>query len=365
MKRTSRISILTLLSLLIFSFSTKSQIRDFGNFVVGGPEDAEKLFSAYMSPYINGLGASLSGGWYNTAKPHKLGGFDITLTINSAIVPAEFKSFDVDNLELNSLVRATGTAETSPTGAGENSSGPLMRYNLVNQSGDIVFDSSAFALPPGTGFGIVPSAMIQAGIGLFKGTEILGRYMPELGNNKGKIGFWGIGLKHDIKQWIPGLKRIPVLNIAVMGGYTKMNSYVSLDVDPSDLNLDNIFPDTLTWESQKLVFTSSSFTANLIVSADLKVVCFYGGVGFATTKANLLLEGDFPMILGVDEASYMPIAGVVHNPIEFEVKNYEGSRTKPRLNVGMRLKLGFVTLHADYTRAKYNMVSAGLGLSFR
>jgi hypothetical protein len=364
MKRLYPFLILSLFVLHSMYLPLKGQIREFGNFVVGGPEDAEKLLTAYMSPYINGMGACLSGGWYNTAKPHKLGGFDITITTNLAFVPEEFKTFNIDALELNTLVREDGTEELSPTGAGENVPGPAMKYNYRNENGDILFDSSAFALPPGTGFGLVPSGMIQAGVGLFKGTEIIGRYLPQVGKSVGKAGFWGVGLKHDIKQWIPGLKRVPVLNISVMGGYTRMNSFVTLDVDPGFLNLNDFFPDTMTWESQKMVLTSSSFTASLLVSADLPVVCFYGGVGFATSRANFKLEGDFPMIT-VDETTLNPVFEKRSDPVNFELRNTEGTKIKPRLNLGMRLKMGIVTLHADYTRAKFNMVSAGLGISFR
>ncbi|MFW5821360.1 MAG: DUF6588 family protein [Bacteroidota bacterium] len=36
-----------------------------------------------------------------------------------------------------------------------------------------------------------------------------------------------------------------------------------------------------------------------------------------------------------------------------------------RLNIGMRIKLGVLTIHGDYTKANYSMVTAGIGISFR
>ena len=39
--------------------------------------------------------------------------------------------------------------------------------------------------------------------------------------------------------------------------------------------------------------------------------------------------------------------------------------SKLRANLGFRLKLGVFTIHIDYTRALYNVVTAGMGLSFR
>jgi hypothetical protein len=359
-----RLSFLLIAVMFVYQTTYQSihgQVRDFGNFIAGGVDDAEQLFTAYMTPYINGFAASLTGGWYNTAEPHKLGGFNITLVFNSAFIPDEYKTFNVDELGLNNLARVSGTSELSPTGAGKNDKGPYMQYNY--RVDDYVFSDSAFALPPGTDIALVPSAMIQAGIGLIKGTEIDGRFLPKLGNSKAKAGLWGVGVKHDIKQWIPGLNKVPILHISVMGAYTRMNAFVNLDVTPSRLHLNDFFTNR-EWNNQKMVMSSGSFTANLLVSADLPVVCFYGGVGFATTKTNIKLEGDYPM-LRFDETSLQLVGEPVADPIDFQVNNTEGTKTKPRLNAGIRLKLALLTLNFDYTRAKYNMATFGIGISLR
>jgi hypothetical protein len=356
----------------VFSISVllpvKGQIREFGNFIVTGTEDAQKLFEAYVTPYANGFGASLTGGWYNTAKPHSLGGFDLTLSLNAAFVPSDHKSFIVDDLELSSLVPSSGADTESPTIAGENESGPQMEYNISQNQ--MTFNAEAFELPPGTGVGIVPSPMVQAGIGLIKGTEVMVRYMPKVGNDKGKVGLWGVGLKHDIKQWIPVLSSVPILNVSVMGGYTKLSTFVELlEVSPARVNLQDYYQgaDNGVWDDQRVVFSAGSFTGNLLVSADLPIICFYGGIGFARTASNLKLEGNYPMItdFAVEENEMNPVVTAEEDPLDIEIKNQDGGLTKPRVNVGMRFKLGILTLHADYTRANYNVLSAGIGISFR
>jgi hypothetical protein len=81
-----------------------------------------------------------------------------------------------------------------------------------------------------------------------------------------------------------------------------------------------------------------SFTGNLLISADLPIVCFYGGVGFAVTKTNLKLEGNYPTII-INNAS--PTVNAIKDPIDIKIKNQDGGVTKPRLNAGMRLKFGF------------------------
>ena len=76
---------------------------------------------AYVSPWANAFGAGLNGGWYNTAKPHKLGGFDITTGINIGFVPSSDATFELSSIGLSSSITGTGTA--SPTIAGPKTEG--------------------------------------------------------------------------------------------------------------------------------------------------------------------------------------------------------------------------------------------------
>ncbi|MCK7537016.1 MAG: hypothetical protein MZV63_41670 [Marinilabiliales bacterium] len=71
--------------MMLFSTTIFAQFSQIGSFMAGSVDAAEELFGAYISPYANGIGAGLSGGWYNTAKPHSTLGFDLTLTLNVAI----------------------------------------------------------------------------------------------------------------------------------------------------------------------------------------------------------------------------------------------------------------------------------------
>lgn len=359
--------ILTAIIALLLTAGISAQITDIGKFLAAGPADAQKLMEGYLSPYFNAFGASLTGGWYNTAKPHQLGGFDITATFNTAMVPSNHKTFDVAELGLESLVLDDANNNISPTIAGDKNDGPLLNYNFP----DPVPDQPAFNLPKGTGFGYIPSPMLQAGVGLIKDTELDFRYMPTYTYKESSVGMWGIGFKHGLKQWIPFIKRVPVLHLTVQYGYTKMNMNVGIDVNPSHIGAaDNTA--NADWENQKLDFVAQSHTGNLLVSANLPVVCFYGGIGFASTSSNLALKGDYPVIDG--DASLIAGTPVVtdesvsefgRNPIDMEIKNSDGSTTKPRYNVGMRLKFAVVTIHGDYTYANYSMFTFGFGISFR
>lgn len=348
-----------------------SQLDDLGK-IMAFQEDAQTLMKSYISPYTNALGTDLSSGWYNTAKPHSTLGFDLTFTLNTTFVPNTDKTFMPSNLDLQSVEPADPNA-TSPTAMGENSTGALMEYNIadpLNPGQDITLAS--FELPKGTGISFAPAPMLQLGFGLPKGTEIIGRYTPTMKlGSQAKIGLWGVGVKHSIKQWIPALNKLPVLHLSVMGGYTQLSSTTGLNFMPTDYGptvdyVDPAIPDGY-FNNQEMNLSISSFTANLLVSANLPVVCFYGGLGFNMSKTELKLAGNYPVPTynTTENRSEITESSSVTDPINMEIKHKDGSTTNPRYNIGMRFKFAVITLHFDYTYANYSVFTTGLGLSIR
>ena len=340
-----------------------AQVKNLGQMMAAGTEDAEKLFQPYLSPYMDGFGAAMAGGWYNTAEAHKPGGFEISFTLNAAMVPDEFTTFDINQIGLELLIPANSADHITPTVAGLAEDGPQLNYNIDG------YDLKAFDMPQGLDWRYVPAPTIQAGVGLYKGTDLLGRYLPNIKAGGSEIGLWGIGGRHDIKQWIPGLKKLPILQLSVMYGYTKLHSNVGISVTPSNIHaVDNTTDPDITWENQQLKIVAESHTANLLVAATLPVITFYGGAGFIQTKSNLKLIGYYPV---ADVSGFTGTELAVTNesaaldPIDMIFENKDGDIRKPRLNIGFRLKMSIVTLNFDYTRAIFNVFTAGLGVSWR
>lgn len=360
------ILITVLITLQICNLSLYGQIKDLANMVTGLNEDkaaVENLFQSYLKPYANAFGANLNGGWYNTAKPHKLGGFDLTLTVSASFVPSSDKTFDPSKV-LGSKFTMTQATTSASTVAGANKAGPEITY----------LNKVKFKTPRGTGVGIIPSPMLQLGIGLIKHTDVTVRYMPTFNIGEfGSIGMWGVGLKHSLKQWIPGIKMAPFFNLSVFGGYTKLTTTanLSLQQDYYSTNLNAIIENpALKYENQDMEFVASGFTGNVLASFDLPIITFYGGLGFSSTNTTLKLKGDYPMAnletTGVNAGKLVvKDAYKLTNPLDIEMKSLDGSKTKPRLNAGFRLKFAIITLHFDYTYANYSVATAGLGISFR
>ncbi len=365
MKQNFHIRALFFVAIIITGLSKAyGQLDVLGNMMAGGKEDAKLLIEPYIAPAVNAFGASLSGGWYNTPKPHKLGGFDITFSSTATFVPQKFRSFDIDESQLQVLQLQDPADNTAQTISGIKEDGPQLVYNVRDENDNIVYSASAFRMPQGLNAKIVPAPMIQIGVGLVKSTDLMFRFCPNLQYNGNKLGLWGIGGKHDLKQWIPGLKNIPVLQMSLMYGFTKMKATVNMDITKQSIGANLLSDDGTDFGNQKMLFDVRSQTLNLLFGADFKVVCLYGGVGFVTTKTNLKLKGEFPVVV-VPQGETTAEVQSVTDPLDLTIKNKDGGVTKPRLNAGVRFKMAIVTLHFDYTWSNYSALTAGLGFSFR
>jgi hypothetical protein len=365
MRKTSQTGLLLLIA-MAFIGNTKSfaQIEEIGNMMATGANDAKTLLQPYITPAVNAFGAALGGGWYNTAGTHKLGGFDFTLTLNAAIIPKKYETFLINNEDLKQLSLADPQNNESQTVAGKKIAGPEIVYSIKDGDGNVLYTQPAFTMPQGLNSNYVPAPMLQVGVGLIKGTDLMIRFLPNIKYKGNELGLWGIGGKHDIKQWIPGLKKLPVLQISIMYGYTKLHTFIDLNVDKNSIHAGSLpGEEANNWNDQYMKLIVQSQTANLLIAANLKVICLYGGIGFVTTKTNLKLEGEYPIVYmdGITPS----VKASLPDPINMKIKNQDGGITKPRFNAGIRFKLAVVTIHFDYSWANYSVMTAGLGISFR
>jgi hypothetical protein len=219
----------------------------------------------------------------------------------------------------------------------------------------------------------MPSPMISAGLGLIKETEIDGRYMPTIkyGSDKANsVDLWGVGIKHSLKQWIPFLKNVPVLQLSLQYGYTSLKWHTGFNpLTPESIGAED--QTTIDWTDQSMDFQTKAHTASLLVGANLPVVCFYGGVGFSMAKSTLVTNGWYPIPTVITDVGpnlgdvVVTNQSALEDPIDIVIKDKDGSTTKPRLNAGVRFKLAIVTIHFDYTYANYSVATAGLGITFR
>lgn len=333
------------------------------DFIYGGLEDTEILLQEYIQPYANVLGANLNAGWYHTAKPHKLGGFDITATVSWAFAPPSALDYDLSTIpDLNASIEGDPVA---PTAAGSMDNRPDLVYSEevnLGVGGMQEVEIARFTHPNGSGLNWLPLPMAQLSVGLPKGTDVTVRYIPAVRyRDYGEIGLWGVGGKHSISQWIPVIKKLPILDISIQGGYTNVSSAAHLGLEPLpvDIEPDNI-PD---WDDQYLNLDVQGWTVNLIASQTVPVLTFYQAIGYSNSIVDISMTGHYPMHTVITEGGQAGSTTytVEEDPLAFNVENFRNLR----LNAGVRVKLGVLTLHYDYTYTLYSTHTAGIGISFR
>ena len=314
----NRILLIVILSL----FTTKS----FSQVQIENINDAQAFLQEYLNPLGNGLGAITNNGWYNSAKPHKVLGFDATFTLSVLNVSDEKKSFDP-----NSISNFSSFETSTPTilGSGD---GAIVQY-----------DGEEFKLPnQKTSFSTLILPNFNFGLGILKKTELNGRFIPNYKYNlgffgKGEIGMWGIGFKHDLLQWIPIIGNAIPISLSLQAGHTQLNS--ELSILDQEVNID-----------------VQATNLNIILSRKLLMLTGYTSFGynFSTTTFSAGENINDSENFNLNELE-------IDLPIEMKFEN----NNEFRANVGLRFNLAVVTINANHTFSKYPVTTLGLGVGLR
>jgi len=167
-------------------------------FLEAGVEDAETLLQNYINPFVKGFGYGINNGWNHTAKPHKTLGFDLMVTVNAARIPSKDEFFTFINSDYTYVELSDASNDQLPTVFGPAEQGPELRF-LDNNGDEVIRITSpqGIGLEEEIGHNIVPTPMVQLGLGLFKGTDLKLRYVPKIDFGDGEFNLFGIGLMHE------------------------------------------------------------------------------------------------------------------------------------------------------------------------
>jgi hypothetical protein len=319
------------------------------NFLDAGRSDASKLMSAYLNPMVEGLSYSFNGGWYHTAKAHNSLGFDFGVSVNAVFVPKSKNYFTPSSLGLQNTTLISPTSGKAPTVMGP--SDPTTYQTSADINGDGTIDQIVtIDGPEGVDFkenfkvsGVVaPTA--QLGIGIYKNTDLKIRWMPEVKASDSRVRLFGIGVLHDIKQHIPGIKTLP-FDLSVLVAFTniKGSTITSLPEFPKPSN---------DQRQQLMDYSMKAWLFQALISKKISVVTFYGGIGYNTIKTNADLRGSYVIVSNPEIALKDPLS------LGFKNKSF-------KVTAGVRFKFGPIYLNGDYSLQEYNTLSVGLGVAFR
>jgi len=357
--------------IFITGFATNTKSQDFSQVLRGGVKDASSILDGYIGPLGTAVGAGMNSGWYNTAKAHSMLGFDLTLSASLIMAPSDAKNFTYNNGTSVKLIDGT-TSATSPTIFGSKTndiqvgiSNPAYNSATMPTSAKYL---TTFNLPQGMGVALMAVPNLQLRVGIFKSTDIIVRYVPKETVDKFSIGLWGVGFLHDVKQWIPVVNLLP-FDLSVQAGYSKLDlgyNFPNPTLPTAVVNGKPIYysgtpniPSNSTYANQGMSYSVSAWNVNAIISKKLLFFTPYLGVGYQSSTANLAINGKYPLVVSMDPSTQATYIQDVDGP------SSTVTASGAKATIGFQLKFFVITLHADYTMAKYSVATAGLGFTFR
>ena len=315
----------------IIATPAKAQLEEIEAFLESGADNASALTKAYLSPLPTGLSTTLNSGWTTKAAPTKKLGFSLQIRTALAAVPSSGQTYDASQLGLSNVL-VTGSSSNTISG----SSGSGQRISSTDPGNTFSFD-----LPGGTGFNYVPAAMLQANVGLIKGTDVTVRYVPETPiGDYGDISLVGAGIKHGLNQWIPGGKLLPV-DISVMAAYSQIDMNADLEFNPGATD-------------QVVETSTNTFVFNALVGKTLPFISAYAGLGYQTGSFELNMLGDYEIGSGLATTT-------ISDPVSYTQDSDAGIHAL----AGVQFKIAILRIYAEATLAEYATVNAGIGIGFR
>jgi hypothetical protein len=338
------------MSLVLVAFSSNAQnIAGLTEFLKAEKNDASALIKSYVTPAVNAISNGMTSGWYTTGQAHKSLGFDLGVSMSVVFTPTS------DNYFTPSLSAATKfTNTTNPSlGAAPSVVGPkdvttyTSTYDPDGTTGPLPSQSFSINGPEGLdlkksiGFSALPVPMIQLGIGIIKNTDLKIRYVPQIKSNTVTFQMFGIGVMHDIKQHIPGIKNLP-FDLSVLAAYNSVTGSASLISTTGVISTNG-----------SLSYKLNSWVAQAIISKKISVLTGYLGVGYGSVSSNVSITGTFTVPAGIGS---FPIK----DPLALSL-----SSNSAKLTAGLRVKLGPIYFSGDYTLQKYNALTIGFGVAIR
>lgn len=375
-KQTLRLAALAVISLV--ALPAQAQLSNVGEILQAGANDANLLANEYLKPIGRGFGAGLNSGWYFSANPHKFLGFDVAIRVGLAQVPDADLTYNVQNLTFQRLQLKSGKPAIGPTFSGDKTTvRPVFEITetytnpVTNQQETVVL--SELEMPNGLGVSFVPTAMVQAGVGLIFNTDVSVRFMPETEiEDFGTISLIGASVKHGLNQWIPGGDLLPV-DLSIQAGFTQLSATAPLSIDPDAVGADaqtyNSYIPT-HWDGQQVEFKSSGYTVNALVGKNINFLILgigvYGGVGIESATTTVKTPGNYPILTPVTDLTlyaqgYREQVESISTPLDLSFD----SANSLRFTAGARVRFLLVNVIAEYTYANYQMLNAGVAISLR
>ena len=319
-------------------------------------EELQKLAAenaqGYLKPFPTAFGTNMNSGLFHTAKTHKpFLGFDVGVKVMFAFVPDEDMTYDFqlpttpitfDYMgQTVSLTPADIYSDTeAPTVFGEDkeelAADPVLVADALAAQGitglsvaqiqQLINDYLIIDIPPGFDIPGLPLMIPQVSVGLPMKSEILLRFYPKtkVSDDLGEFGFFGIGVKHSISQYIP----LFPINLSAQFAYQSLN-----------------FGD---------IIESKHMSLGVVASKGLILFTPYVGVNYESSSLSV----DYTVnIEDPNDPFYEDYNGT---QVSFDM---DGDNSF-HMRAGVYFRLLIIGINAEYAMGKYNAATVGACISF-
>lgn len=331
------------ITILIFSSTTQLWAQDnLGRLLASGINDTKTFATEYLRPGTRASLYNLSNGWYQSAEVKEVLGFEFSILGNAAVNLEEHHTFNMNTQDYENLQFVDGSVQKDvSTFLGQNPE-PVDVY--LEYDTPFGKEQVEVTLPEGiaaAGINFVPSALVQARVGIFKGTELKARFFPKINYDNVMVEVYGAGLQHEVTSWFPADLPVAVSGIVA---YTKMNGAYDFTEESN-----------IEGENQRVKTNMNSWVFSGVVSTNFPVINLYGGLGYMSGNSETAMLGTYVI---QDETTGRTIEEV-EDPFTI---NDEVDGIKA--NLGLSLQLGFFKIHGGYSFQEYDALTVGLHLGF-
>lgn len=289
----------------------------------------ESYAQIYVKPGIDGIGANINSGFFNTAAvPYnelQPVSFNINFSLRffGSFFGESSRSFNLSYLDTVIFEGAARQVQYSVTNA------PTIIGSTKNAVATGYFTDNNQTAPPQELIGgilntsVVPFFIPQIQIGNIYGTDAVIRYLPKMDIGEyGKADFFGFAIRHNLDHYFP---KSP-FNFAVQGGYQINN--VDDNTDFRILKATDFFVNLQASKSFSSLFT------------------LYGGLQFEKYKADI-------------NYTY-----VQNETTEIPVSFSQTADDKFRVILGGNLNVGYFNFNLDANISNRFSASLGIGAGF-
>lgn len=332
--------ILSSIVLLFFANSISQTISE--DDLAPALEDVEQFSEKFYSPGLDALVQSMSNGWINTAKTKDKWKLDISLIGNVTIANPDSRSFLFRESDYNTTRLKSGEPQANvSTILGENNPDVSVLIAVVNPTGGEDLDIE-LRLPNGIAktVNFMPTAFIQARLGLDYGFEIKARYLPNLNYQDIEAQFFGFALQNEITKWAKFKEKFP-LHLSAFVGYTNFDGFYGFTESDKIEDLDG-----------RISSNANSWLFSAIVSTDYKKLNFYGSIGHVLGNAETTTSTTGIYTLSEPSGDIDAIINIEPYTVETSVSSF-------RLNLGANYNLGEFNVFADFSLQEFSTASFG------